>query len=565
MNQKKIYLFGAIFLFLVSFFVLFTKPEQIAFINGKIYTVETDLPWAEAILMEDGRISEVGSNDLILQKKKKSARVIDLKGKMVLPGFHDSHAHILEGGYALGLCNLNSLKSIEEYKEKIKECAVTQKDKKWITGFGWKLSLFPNGNPSKEIIDSVVLDKPVGFVCNDGHSYWVNSKALEIANITKDTPDPSDGRIERDANGNPTGTLRDGAMELIRPYAFEPSPLDALKGLEDGVALANSFGITSFIDARTIIADKYDLLYRLANFLGKLNARVTLALYLDPKKDESQISDLIAKFDNNIEGRVKADQIKIFMDGVTEAKTAALIDPYENDKSNSGILTFAPEVLQSYVLELTKAGFQMHIHAIGDRGVREGLNTLESVHRITLEKQLRHHLVHLYLISPKDITRFKEMGVTANIQPNWASNADWNQSNLENLGRKRYFEMFPFKSLQSGGVRIAAGTDWPVDILNPLEEIQVAITRREIGQDNTALPLNEKQALDLKTILEAYTINGAYLQRRETITGSLKKGKYADLVILDQNLFAISPYQIYKVKVLATLLEGEFVFNILNE
>lgn len=563
--KRRIFFVFTVLILISVVFLFFRKSEDIAFINGKIYTVETDSPWVEAILIEDGKISELGTNDLVLQRKKKSTRLIDLKGKMVLPGFHDSHVHVLEGGFALGLCNLNSLKSIEEYKEKIKECTKTQTSKKWITGFGWKLSLFPNGNPSKEIIDSVISDKPVGFVCNDGHSYWVNSKALEIANITKDTPDPNDGRIERDVSGNPTGTLRDGAMELIRPYAFDPSTLDALKGLEDGVSLANQFGITSFIDARTILADKYDLLYRLADFLGRLNARVTLALYLDPQKGQTQIQDLIAKFDGSIEGRVKADQIKIFMDGVTEARTAALFEPYENDKSNRGILTFSPELLNSYVMDLAKAGFQMHIHAIGDRAVREGLNSLENIHRITLEKQLRHHLVHLYLISPKDIPRFREMNITANIQPFWASNADWNQSNLENLGKERYFSMFPFKSLSENGTRIAAGTDWPVDILNPLEEIQVAITRRDIGQDNKYLPLNEKQALDLKNMLEAYTINGAYLQRRETITGSLKKGKYADLVILDKNLFEISPYEIHKVKVIATLLEGKFVYNVLGE
>lgn len=563
--MRKFLLVFLLFVSIALYFFFFKKSRDLALINGKIYTVDAELPWTEAILFENGKIVELGSNEIVLKRKNTSTPVIDLKGKMVLPGFHDSHAHILEGGYALGLCNLNNLKTINEYKEKLKECKKTQADKKWITGFGWKLSLFPNGNATREILDSVISDKPVGLVCNDGHSYWVNSKALEIANITKDTPDPKDGRIERDVNGLPTGTLRDGAMELIRPFAFDPSVLDAMKGLEDGIERANQFGITSFIDARTIVADKYDLLYRLVNFLGRLNARVTLALYLDPKKETSQLEELISKFDDTIENRVKADQIKIFMDGVTEAKTAALLSPYENEKSNRGILTFAPEVLDLYVKELADAGFQMHIHAIGDRAVREGLNSLEKIKMISNEKKLRHHLVHLYLISEQDIPRFKELNITANIQPYWASNASWNESNLMNLGKSRYFSMFPFKTLINSETRLAVGSDWPVDILNPLEEIQVAITRRDIGQDKKDYPLNEKEALDLKTMIEAYTINGAYLQRRESITGSLKKGKYADLVVLDQNLFEISPYEIHRVKVMATILEGEFVYNKLED
>lgn len=563
--KNKIFYLICIVAAIINLYIFFNKPPKIAFINGKIYTVESEQLLVEAILIEDGKISEVGTNELILSKKNRSTWVIDLKGKMVLPGFHDSHAHILEGGYALNLCNLSTEKNIDDYKEKIKKCAEAQSDREWITGIGWKLSLFKNGNPSGEIIDSVVLDKPVAFVCNDGHSYWVNSKALEIANITKDTKDPIDGIIERDKNGNPSGTLREGAMELIRPFAFDPSPLAALQGLEDGVKLANQNGITSFIDARTILADKYDLLYRLASFLGKLNARVTLSLYLDPKKDQTQISDLISKFDNDSESRVKADQIKIFMDGVTEVKTAALLEPYENDKSNFGILTFKKEILNSYVKELSQAGFQMHIHAIGDRAVHEGLNTIETINQITIEKKLRHHFAHLYLVSPEDIPRFSKMNITGNIQPYWASDTASNQSNLDNLGKKRYYEMFPFKSLQESKTRLAVGSDYPVDIINPLEEIQVALTRRDIGQNNSDKALNEKQALDLKTLLEAYTLNGAYIQNREKITGSIKKGKYADLVILEKNLFDISAYEINKVKILATLLEGKFVHDLLEK
>jgi len=564
-GMKKMKVAIILTLIIISAAVLFLyhyfhAAADIVFINGFVYTVNENRSIAEAVVVRKNKIIFVGSSENARPFITEKSIVIDLQGRMLLPGFHDSHAHVLEGGVSLNMCNLSAMKTPREYVAALKDYGEKNPSKEWVTGFGWSLEAFPGGNPHKILLDDILPDRPAAVMCGDGHSIWVNSAALREAGVTAKTPDPAGGRIERDTAGEPTGTLREGAMELVRKKAFEPSIFEAFEGLEKGIALLNSYGITSFIEARAITADSYDLLYRLVHATGNLRARVTLSLYLDPRRDDAQIGELIGKYDDDRESLLKADQVKIFLDGVTESKTAWLSDSYTGEPENFGIPIFDMDRLKKYAVRLEKAGFQLHMHAIGDRAVHEGLDLVEYIHRAGGNREGRHHLVHLYLVGKDDRSRFKRLHVTGNIQAQWACPAGFNEINRKYLGGERFAALFPFRTLRDEGALLAGGSDWPVDIVNPLEIMQTAVTRQVPGQGGNSPILGGGERLDLADMIEAYTINGAWLQRREGLTGSIETGKLADLIVIDKNLFNVKPHELASAKILLTLLGGEPVY-----
>jgi predicted amidohydrolase YtcJ len=528
--------------------------------NAAVYTLNKVQPWAEAVAVAGGKIVFVGSNSDAKKYKAEGTRVLDFSGKMVLPGFQDSHVHLISGGMELEQCNLNDLQTKDEILARVRAYAAENPKKDWIVGGGWALPVFPEANPSKEELDAVVSDRPAYLSAADGHSAWVNSRALELAGVTAKTADPKNGRIERKAGTRePSGTLREAAANLVDRLIPEPAAEEYLSGLRGGLALANRFGITSIIEASA--DDKLLEAYAGLDRSNGLTLRVLASIYVDPEKGIAQIGDLVQKRERYQGHYLKATAAKVFIDGVIESHTAALLEPYLDRPDDQGKPILEAEEFNRLAVALDKAGFQIHVHAIGDRAIRMTLDAMEQAGKANGPRDARHHIVHLELIDPADIPRFQALGVVANFQALWAY-ADPYITQLTEpiLGPERSSRLYPIGSVVRSGGLYAGGSDWSVSSLNPLDAIQVAVTRR--GPDAPAGPAwLPDELVDLPTAIAAYTTNGAFLSFEEKRRGSIEAGKAADLIVLDRNLFKVPAQQIHEANVILTLLEGKVVYS----
>lgn len=537
------------------------KPADIVLRGGAVYTVSAARSWAEAIAIRDGRIVYVGPEDAIGRWTGPRTVVYDLQGKMVLPGFHDSHVHPVSSGIELGECNLNEAETEAAILETIGRYAQENPSTPWIRGAGWQLPLFPDAGPSKSLLDKIVPNRPVFLSAADGHSAWVNSRALELAGITAKTSDPPRGRIERDPQtGEPTGTLREAATELVSKHLPAYTAEDYIQGLRRGLEMANRAGITSLQEAN---ASDENILKAYAELdrRNELTARVAAALYLDPSKGMEQIPRLVELRKKYRGRRLRANAVKIFVDGVIEAGTAALIEPYLGKGEDRGKANLEPELLDQLVAALDREGFQIHIHAIGDRAIRMALDSFERARAANGSRNSRHHIAHLELIAPEDLPRFRRLGVIANFQPLWAyADTYITKLTIPVLGPARSRWLYPIASLARTGAIVACGSDWSVSSINPLDAIQTAITRRGLEEGPGPAWIAE-ETVDLATMIACYTVNGAYVSFQEAEVGSIEVGKAADLAVIDRNLFDIPVQEIHKAKVLLTLLAGKEVFR----
>ena len=545
-------------------------PADLVIRRGAVYTVDATRSWAESVAIRAGRIVYVGSDAGVAPWIGPQTRSVDLQGKMLLPGFHDSHVHLVGGGIELDECDLNGLVTLDQVLAKVREFAERHPDRKWIRGGGWPLTL-NGGNPHKELLDKIVADRPVILDAFDGHSSWVNSRALEIAGITKETPDPVRGRIERDAKtGEPTGTLRESAARLVivktPPYTHE----EFVRGLRRGLEMANRFGITSVQEAQ--VTDQHLNAFMELDRAGELTVRTVAAMRFDPGKGTSQIPQMVewrSKYQSpplsasaGYTQRLRTTAVKIFQDGVIESRTAALLQPYlGTGREEQGWLNFEPEVFKPVAAELDRLGFQIHVHAIGDRAIQSSFDALEFAQARNGRRDSRHHLAHIQLFDPQDIARFRRLGVVANFQPLWAQADPYIvDMTLPVLGPERSRWLYPIRSVASSGAVIACGSDWSVSSMNPLDAIQVAVTRRGHLEKPGPSWIPE-EAVDLPLMIAGYTINGAYVNFEENETGSIEVGKAADLIVLDRNLFEIPAHEIHLAKVLLTLLDGKPVYR----
>jgi len=536
------------------------EPADLILTNAAVATMAAKRPRAEALAVSDGKIVFVGDNRKALRRRGNLTRVVDLGGLMVLPAFQDSHIHLVMGGVELLACNIAELGTKEAVFSRIKEYAAAHPDLPWIMGGGWALPLFPQANPLKEDLDALVPDRPVALDSADGHSCWVNSRALALAGVTRDTPDPAGGRIERDPKtGEPTGTLRESAAGLVESRVPALGPVEYINGLKAGLAMANRFGIASIIEARADgdILEAYAALDR----AGELSVRVLASLQVDTDRGVSEARRLAALRNRYAGTRLKATTAKIFADGVIEPHTAALLEPYIDLPGDRGTPLLEAEAFDALAGALDQAGFQIHVHAIGDRAIRMSLDALEAAGRANGFRDMRHHIAHLELIDPADIPRFKRLGVAANFQALWAYPDTYiTDLTLPILGPARSRWLYPIGSVAATGAVIAGGSDWSVSSMNPLEAIQVAVTRRDPGGPPGEAWIPEER-VDLATMLRAYTVNGAWLCHEERTRGSLEAGKAADLIVLDRDLFAIPSSEIGRARILLTLLDGREVFR----
>lgn len=532
-------------------------PAQWLLRGGAIYTQDAARSWAEALAIRDGRIAFVGTDREAAAHVDASTRITELAGRMVLPGIHDVHVHPIGSGIEARACDLNGLATVAEYLDAIRACAAAQPQAPWITGGGWLMSAFgPGAMPSRKLLDAIESERPVYLPSADGHTAWVNSRALEIAGIARETPDPPDGRIDRDpATGEAIGSLQEGAVELVARHVPSPTPEERLAGLRHAVALLNGFGITAVQDAAAGEADLET--YAALEAAGALSLRVVCAQWWEREAGLEQIGNLERLRARYTRGRLDAGTVKIMQDGVIENYTAALLEPYRVEGSPRGIAMLAPARLAEAVVALDARGFRVHFHAIGDAAVRQSLDAVAAARVRNGASGLRHHIAHLQLVHPDDLPRFRTLGVGASFQPLWAYPDEYiTELALPFVGPARGARMYPIGSLQASGAMIAFGSDWSVSSANPFLGIEVAVRRADPDLADGRIHAPDER-ISLAEALAAYTIQAAWVNGLERETGSLEPGKAADLVVIDRNLFAIDPREISETRVLLTLLEGQ--------
>jgi predicted amidohydrolase YtcJ len=527
--------------------------------NGAVYTVDAARSWASALAVRGGRIVYVGSDSLPGGLVGPGTEVVDLAGRMVLPGFQDAHVHPVESGIELGQCDLNAAATADDVATAVRACAAAAPGAPWMRGTGWQLPLFPGANPSKAMLDQLVPDRPAILWAADGHSAWVNSRALALAGITRDTPDPPTGRIERDARGDPSGTLRESATELVRRVLPPITDAETAAGLARAERLAASFGITTMFSANTEESHLRALVT--ADRAGTLTTRVVAALTVPGADGDTLLARLRRWRATYATPLVRPTAAKLFQDGVIESGTAALLAPYLGRGRETGTPNRDQATLDRLVGALDREGFQIHVHAIGDRAIRMTLDALARAREANGAHDARHALTHLELIDPADIPRFRALGVVANFEPLWADGDEYLTKLTEPvLGPARSRWLYPIASVWRTGAVVTGGSDWSVSSLNPLDAIEVGITHRDPG-DTVSPPWHPAERVDLPTMIALYTINAAWALHLDRETGSIEVGKLADLIVLDRNLFEVPVAGIHEVRVERTLLEGRTVFR----
>lgn len=502
--------------------------------NADVRTMDPAQPASHAVAVREGRIAFVGAEIDVGRWIGPATTIIDAGGHTVLPGLIDSHIHVAEGALALGGCSLHDAAlTVAQAAATIRDCAATRPDDAWIVINGVNPAGF---SATRAELDAIEPARPLLLYGADGHTAWVNSRALERAEITRTTIDPQDGRIERDAQGEPTGFLIDGATALAFAAMPEPTMAQRLEALRRVMPLLRAVGITSYLEANTpepTVAAYAELARR-----GELTARVSVALASEGENTPDEFARLAALREQLADPLFRADFIKLFADGVLEhpTQTAALLEPYRDAQgrpgNSRGRLYLAPSDLAAFVIEAGRRDFNVHVHAIGDGAVRETLDAFATA-RAAGDGQLLS-IAHLQLIAPEDLPRFAELDVMASMQLLWALPDNYSVEALTPwLDPERQARQYPARSLTEAGARIAGGSDWDVSSFNPFEAMATAMSRSNPDEPERP-PLNAGQAVTLDQMLEAYTLNAARLIGRDDEVGSLSVGKYADLIVLNR-------------------------------
>jgi len=538
------------------------EPADIIVVHGRVYTENPKQPWAQAVAIRHGKIVAVGDDPEIERRRGMGTKVVNAGGKLVLPGFVDSHIHFMDGSLSLGRVNLEGAKDPGDIQKRLRLYAFEHPGDDWILGRGWNYAMFgPEALPHKKYLDEVFPNRPVFLEGFDGHTYWANSKALVLAGITRDTSDPPNGTIVRDPKtGEATGALKETAQDLVAKIIPKPSRAEKLLALRAGMRWANEHGITRVHSAGQDF-EELDLFDEMRH-RGDLSVRMYIAYFLNPPELRPQDLDAIdharKKFHDDW---IDADAVKFMVDGVVESHTAAMLEPYSDDPSLKGKLFWEPANYKSAVAELDKRGLQLFTHAIGDYGVRTALDAYENAGTRNHKRDRRPRIEHIETISAADIPRFGKLGVIASMQPLHSyPDRDTLEVWAHNIGPDRASRAWAWKSISDAGGRLAFGSDWPVVTLNPWEGIQTAVTR-QTSEGKPEAGFVPEQRLTVAQAIEGYTLGAAFAGRREKSEGSLEIDKVADLIILSQNIFDINPHRIGATKVVVSIVGGRLVYQ----
>jgi predicted amidohydrolase YtcJ len=533
-------------------------PAELIIHNARVFTGGEPIDGAVAI--EAGRILLVGGWADVRRTASPHTESIDAGGGLLTPGFIDAHVHPISGGLKTLNCSLQDAATLSEATDMVAAYASQHPDREWIWGGGWAMSWFEHGLPSAAALDRIVADRPVFLYNRDGHAAWLNSKALELAGINASTPDSFDGRIERRSDGSPQGTLHEGAMGMAEAILPEPAPTDLERALLAGQEYLLAFGITGWQDAD--VQPPQDAAYVAIAQRGELVASVVGALWWDRYRGLEQVEELLGRR-TLMAPRYRPTSVKLMLDGVAENFTAAMLEPYRDGTGvatgNAGIDFIEPAKLGEIVTVLDRLGFQCHFHAIGDRAVRNALDSVESVRKANGDTGLMHHIAHIQFVHDDDIERFRTLRVAANAQAYWACHEpQLDVLTLPYVDRAQAQRLYPFGRLLRSGAQLVMGSDWYVSTPNPMLQAEVAVTRRPPGDLDSA-PLLPESSLSLAEALRAFTLGSATINRVDDRVGSIEAGKDADLVIFDRDPFRDGP--IGETEVVNTFIRGNVVYE----
>lgn len=564
--DRKVRIGRALFFFLLVVSVLFggCRKDRLSadtiITNAKVYTMDSRKPWAEAVAIRGDRILFVGSSRRALRYQGPATRILDAGGKLLLPGMMDSHVHFVGGSRSLAKVDLSGTRTVEEVQERIRQFARDHPGARWIEGRGWMYAAFPGNMPHRKFLDEVVPDRPAVMSCADGHTTWVNSQALALAGITRQTLDPENGKIVRDENGEPTGALLEQAGSLVTRLIPRPTAEETLASLRQGLGEASRVGVVRVhgMGGEFGALDFLDQLRR----EGSLTVRFLVTMGVEPPgltaEDWKAYEEASSRYEDEW---LSVRGVKLMLDGVIDSGTAAMLDPYEGLEESRGQLFWNPEDFKKTVLECSARGIQVSTHAIGDAAIRLALDAYEEATRQTDRLDLRHKIEHAENVAASDLPRFGQLGVIASFQPLHANpDPTWMGTWIAYVGPERERRAFPWRAVLDGGGRIAFGSDWPVVTLSPWPGIQVAATRQDFEgrPEGGWVP---EQKVELGEAIHAYTLGGAYAMHREKEEGSIEAGKLADLILVWPNIFEVSPGMIRETRVLMTMVGGRIIYE----
>lgn len=545
----------------VWFWALLATPSwaaQLAILNGKVWTADARRPWAEAVLIDGNRIRLVGTNSEV-RAAAAGAEIVDAQKRLVMPGFNDAHIHFLSGSLGLSQIDLTGICTVEAMQKAIQGYARANPQKKWITGRGWEYYCFPDKLPRKEWIDAVVSDRPVFLSAYDGHTGWANSKALEMADINRATRFDGFGEIVKDpASGQATGSLKEGAMSLIRRQIPAITRAEKLAALRQGMKLAARLGLTSLQNAS---GDEEELsLYEELAAEGSLSVRASIAISVAPAAARTRVDEVAALRARRLPSLLRVGAVKLMIDGVIESHTAAMLAPYSDDPNAIGEPAWPIAQFNDTVARLDAQGIQIYTHAIGDRGVRLTLDAYEQAAKRNGRRDARHRVEHIETIDPGDLPRFAKLGVMASMEPIHADPDTidvWSKA----IGPKRLPLSFAWRALEKAGARLVFSSDWPASIsVNPIRGIHNAVNRLTTDGRPAGGWIPE-QRVSLETALHGYTTQGAYSSFEETTKGMIREGMLADLVILSQDMFTVDPAKLHETTVVCTVFDGKVIYR----
>ena len=553
MKQQLKYLVIAFVLTVAVSAPALAAPTVVTNVHG--YTlVGANLHAFSALAFESGKVLETG-DDASLRSKYATAHIIDGHGKTLLPGLIDAHGHVVDLGLESVQIQLTGTASLQQVQQRIRTYVQANPRRAWLVGDGWNQVIWKLGRfPTAQELDAAVADRPAALDRIDGHATWLNTKALHAAGITKDTPDPTGGRIERDAAGNPSGVLVDRAMDLVEAVIPQPSDAERLAALRAAMTHMNSVGLTGVGDAG-VSANVIASYKRLAD-KGQLSVRI-YAMIADTGEDFRVISKdgPLLGYGND---RLTVRSVKLFADGALGSRGAALLAPYSDKPEQHGLLFMTDAEMQHKIETALKAGYQVNIHAIGDAANHQVLDAFEAAYRTVDGRELRNRIEHAQVVALADIPRFKELNLIASMQPTHAT-SDMNMAEAR-IGPERLKGAYAWRAFLDQGTVIAGGSDFPVESDNPFFGLRAAVTRTDHANQPPG-GWHPEQAMTLLEAFRAFTLDAAYARHQEKSLGSLEHGKWADFVLIDRDMFKIPPADVWKIQVEETWLAGERVYS----
>jgi predicted amidohydrolase YtcJ len=536
------------------------EAADLLIVNGRVFAADAAGTTAEAVAVRGNTILRIGTTAEVSALRGASTRVIDAHGGSIIPGLNDTHVHFISGAFSLDQLDLGGLNTLDEVQAAIRKFAAANPGTGWLQGRGWLYTPFPGASPTRAQLDAVVPDQPAVMQCYDGHSIWVNSRALQLAGITKDTPNPPNGVIVKDPKtGEPTGHLKESAARLVSKVIPPRTEADRRAAIKAASAYANSLGVTSIHNPGATPEEM--AVFEAARRDGDLTVRAYVAYWGSAQTTEAEADTFVQTWQRlGDDATLRGGFVKLAADGVIEARTAAMLAPYANS-SGTGIPNFTADQLNHVVELLDKRGLQVTIHAIGDRAIRMSLDAFERAAKLNPApaRGRRHRIEHVEAIAEADIARFGKLGVIASQQPMHVALGDMNQKTPhgpwpDNIGPERYARAWAWRRIMAAGGRVAFGSDWPVATLNPGAGIWLAATR-------VTLPGGVEQAMPMADVIRGYTSWAAYASFDEKRNGTLAPGMLADIAVLTSDVFAQPPKGPDDIKVAATIFDGRVVYT----